>query len=256
MVGRPLDEEFPKTSVAIGDVCFEIRGLSGGGVKDISFSVKSGEVLGLAGLMGAGRTEVARLLFGADAREKGDIVFDGRIIDIQSPRDAIKYGISFLTEDRKAQGLVLKGTALENFSLPNLKAWSRLSWIDRQKELSRFRSRVRDLNLRVSDPSQPAEELSGGNQQKLLVARWLETISKVFIFDEPTRGIDVGAKYDMYLLINDLASKGKAVIIISSELPEILGICDRILVMRDGRIAGEIALAATATQEDIMALAI
>ncbi len=256
MVGRPLDEEFPKTAVTIGDVRFDVRGLIGGGVEDISFSVKSGEVLGLAGLMGAGRTEVARLLFGADSQKRGEIIIDGIPVDIKTPRDAIKHGISFLTEDRKAQGLILKGTALKNFSLPNLKVWSHLSWIDRRTELSRFRARVRDLNLRVADPSQLAEELSGGNQQKLLVARWLETKSKVFIFDEPARGIDVGAKYDMYLLINDLAAQGKAIIIISSELPEILGICDRILVMRDGRISGEIESAAQASQEDIMAMAI
>jgi ribose transport system ATP-binding protein len=206
--------------------------------------------------MGAGRTEVARLIFGAEPRSGGEIIVDGRKVNIRSPRDAIKHGISLLTEDRKTQGLVLTGTALENFSLPNLKAWSHLSWIDRRKEFLRFRARVRDLNLRVTDPSQSAEELSGGNQQKLLVARWLETNSKVLIFDEPTRGIDVGAKYDMYLLINDLAAQGKAIVIISSELPEIIGICDRILVMRDGRISGEIESAATASQEDIMALAI
>ncbi len=256
MVGRPLDEEFPKSAAVVGDVCFEVRHLRGGGVEDISFTVKAGEVLGMAGLMGAGRTEVARLLFGADPKITGEVIIDGVPVDIKTPRDAIKHGISFLTEDRKAQGLILKGSALENFSLPNLKTWSRLSWIDRRKELSRFRARVRDLNLRVSDPSQPAEELSGGNQQKLLVARWLETNSKVFVFDEPTRGIDVGAKYDMYLLVNDLAAQGKAVIIISSELPEILGICDRILVMRDGRISGQIESAAEASQEDIMAMAI
>jgi ribose transport system ATP-binding protein len=256
MVGRPLDEEFPKSAVKIGDIRIEVRGLSGAAVSNVSFSVRSGEVLGLAGLMGAGRTEVARLIFGAEPRSGGEIIVDGRKVNIRSPRDAIKHGISLLTEDRKTQGLVLTGTALENFSLPNLKAWSHLSWIDRRKEFLRFRARVRDLNLRVTDPSQSAEELSGGNQQKLLVARWLETNSKVLIFDEPTRGIDVGAKYDMYLLINDLAAQGKAIVIISSELPEIIGICDRILVMRDGRISGEIESAATASQEDIMALAI
>ncbi len=255
MVGRPLESEFPKLSAPRGDVCLEVRSLSGGKVQDVSFQVKRGEVLGIAGLMGAGRTEVARLLFGADPKESGGISVDGTEVSISSPRDAIASGICLLTEDRKSQGLMLKATAKDNFALPNLKSWSHVGLIDQREESGRFAKHVSDLNIRIAGPDQLAEELSGGNQQKLLVARWLEMNSQVIVFDEPTRGIDVGAKYEMYLLINDLAAKGKAIIVISSELPELLGICDRIMVMREGRIAGEIADVRVATQTDIMTLA-
>ena len=256
MVGRSLEEEFPKVSAKTGDIRFEVRNLSGGPVTDISFSVRAGEVLGLAGLMGAGRTEVARLIFGADPKQSGDIFLDGARLHIKSPRDAISHGICLLTEDRKAQGLILKASAIDNFALPNLHSWSTFGWINQGKEKSRFLEHVNNLNIRVAGPDQRAGNLSGGNQQKLLVARWLETDSQVIIFDEPTRGIDVGAKYETYLLINDLAAQGKVIIVISSELPEVLGISDRILVMREGRISGEITDVRQARQEDIMALAV
>jgi len=256
MVGRPIEQEYPKEQIPIGETCFEVRNLTGGSISDVSFTARRGEVLGLAGLMGAGRTEVARLIFGADRRERGEIRLNGRPLEISSPHDAIRSGICLLTEDRKAQGLVLNASARDNFALPNLVAWSRLSWINRRREQERFSDRSASLNIRVARSEQRAEELSGGNQQKLLVARWLETNSEVMLFDEPTRGIDVGAKYDMYLLIGRLAAEGKTVIVISSELPELLGICDRILVMRRGRIAGEIADAGRGTQAGIMALAV
>jgi ribose transport system ATP-binding protein len=234
----------------------QVSGLSGGRVREVSFSVRAGEVLGIAGLMGAGRTEIARLLFGADPKEGGTVHLDGRPLNITSPHDAIKAGICLLTEDRKAQGLVLMASAKDNFALPNLSRWSRAGIIDEGMERSRFASRVEKLRIRVSDPEQRADNLSGGNQQKLLVARWLETESQVVIFDEPTRGIDVGAKYDMYLLIGELAAQGRAIIVVSSELPEILGICDRILVMRQGKVSGEITGVGRATQEDVMAMAV
>lgn len=256
MVGRPLAREFPSHPTAAGKVRLEVKNLTGGPIDDLSFSVKRGEILGLAGLMGAGRTDVARLIFGADRKTSGEILLDGRPLKIDTPRDAIGHGVCLLTEDRKAQGLVLKASATDNFALPNLPSWSRWVWIDRRRERSRFLHHVKNLNIRLAGPDQPAENLSGGNQQKLLVARWLEANSRVIIFDEPTRGIDVGAKYEMYLLINDLAAQGKAVIVISSELPELLGICDRILVMRECRITGEITDVSHATQEQIMALAI
>ena len=206
--------------------------------------------------MGAGRTEVARLIFGADPRARGDILLDGQRLQIGSPHDAIAGGICLLTEDRKLQGLVLRASAKENFALPNLSSWSRFGWIDRQLEQERFEDRAAGLSIRLAHSDQRVEELSGGNQQKLLVARWLETNSEVIIFDEPTRGIDVGAKYEMYLLIGRLAAEGKSAIVISSELPELLGICDRILVMRRGRLAGEITDVSGATQEEIMSLAV
>jgi ABC-type sugar transport system ATPase subunit len=255
MVGRPLEQEFPKVAAKQAGICLEVRNVTGGKVKDVSFHVNRGEVLGIAGLMGAGRTEVARLIFGADRMESGEIRIDGKTVDTTSPRSVIDDGICLLTEDRKSQGLVLHATARENFALPNLRSWSKLSFINKRRESQRFAKHVADLNIRISGPDQRANELSGGNQQKLLVARWLETDTRVIIFDEPTRGIDVGAKYEMYLLINELAAQGKAIVVISSELPEILGISDRILVMREGRVAGEISDAKSATQTDIMALA-
>jgi ribose transport system ATP-binding protein len=255
MVGRPLEKEFPKVPAPIGETCLEVRGIGGGRIRDVSFSVRHGEVLGLAGLMGAGRSDVARLVFGADPKESGEILLDGRPLRIESPRDAIRHGICLLPEDRKLEGLVLKASARDNFALPNLRSWSRAGFIDQSRENTRFFHHVEHLNIRVSGPEQLAENLSGGNQQKLLVARWLESNSRVIIFDEPTRGIDVGAKFEMYLLINDLVSSGKAIIVISSELPEILGMSDRILVMREGAISGEITDIGSATQEAIMALA-
>lgn len=256
MVGRSIEDEFPKTAAVQSAPLLEVRNLSGGEIRNVSFTVRRGEILGLAGLMGSGRTEVARLIFGADRRDSGDILLDGRQTEIKSPRDAISHGICLLTEDRKAQGLILKATAKDNFALPNLGSWSKVSFINQQREEKRFKARVDELKIRVSGPQQLAENLSGGNQQKLLVARWLETNSQVILFDEPTRGIDVGAKYEMYLLINDLAAQGKAIVVISSELPEVLGISDRILVMREGKNAGEIEDVRRASQEDIMALAV
>jgi len=256
MVGRPIEQEYPQRQTGNGETCFEVRGLSGGPIDDISFTVARGEVLGIAGLMGAGRTEMARLIFGADRKDKGEIFLNNRQLDISSPHDAIASGICLLTEDRKSQGLVLGASAKDNFALPNLASWSRFGWINQSRERERFLARSKALNIRLAHSEQRAEQLSGGNQQKLLVARWLETNSEVIIFDEPTRGIDVGAKYDIYMLIGELAAQGKAIVVISSELPELLGICDRILVMRRGRVAGVITDAKNSTQEDIMAMAV
>ncbi|MEW6052089.1 MAG: sugar ABC transporter ATP-binding protein [Candidatus Zixiibacteriota bacterium] len=256
MVGRPLEREFPKVRLPSGDTVLEVRKLCSDRVYDISLSARRGEVLGIAGLMGAGRTETARLIFGADKKTGGEILVDGNVVRVNTPRDAIRSGICLLTEDRKLQGLILKAAARDNFSLPNLARWSRLGWVRRSMERARFEKRIADLRIRLSGPEQPAEDLSGGNQQKLLVARWLETNSQIVIFDEPTRGIDVGAKYDMYLLINELAAQGKAIIMISSELPELLGMCGRILVMREGRLSGEITEVSSASQQEIMVLAV
>jgi len=256
MVGRPIEHEYPKQVVATGDTLLDVRGLCGGIVRDVSFAVRRGEIVGLAGLMGAGRTETVRLLFGADRMEGGEVFLDGHPAGAMSPHDAIAAGICLLTEDRKEQGLILGASARDNFSLANLPRWSRFGWVDRSRERQRFAERVADLNIKLAHAEQRAEELSGGNQQKLLVARWLETNSRVIIFDEPTRGIDVGAKYDMYVLIGELAAQGKAILVVSSALPELLGICDRIIVMRRGRIAGEVADVVHATQEQLMALAV
>ena len=256
MVGRSVDEEIPKRKVAPHAVGFEVRGLSGGTIQDVSFGVQRGEVLGIAGLMGSGRTELVRLIFGADRKRSGEMFLDGRKLDIRTPRDAIDRGICLLTEDRKVHGLVLKASVRDNFSLPSLRKLSKWSWILGGKENDRLLHRTNELRIRFGDALQSVENLSGGNQQKLLVARWLETNSQVILFDEPTRGIDVGAKYEIYLLINRLASEGRVVIVVSSELPELIGLCDRILVMRRSRIAGEISDVRHARQEDIMSLAV
>ena len=256
MVGRPLGAEFPKVGAPLGEELLCVQKLTGGAIRDVSFTVRSGEVLGLAGLVGAGRTELARLLFGADRLTRGEIFLAGESVRLRSPRDAIERGICLLTENRKEQGLILGLPALENFALPNLSHWSRCGWLAGGRERASFARFVESLNIRIAGPAQLAGQLSGGNQQKLLVARWLENDARVIIFDEPTRGIDVGAKVEMYNLINDLAARGKAIIMISSELPEILGMSDRVLVMRAGRLSGEVRDVAAATQEQLLELAV
>jgi ABC-type sugar transport system ATPase subunit len=256
MVGRKLANEFPPRAVSIGPERLVVRDLRGGVVKGVSFAVRAGEVLGLAGLVGAGRTEAARLLFGADRAAGGTVELDGRALRLRSPRDAIRDGICLLTEDRKAQGLVLIQSVRENFALPNLPHLSRLGFVDGRRERAALARYVAALRIKAGDPEQPVRNLSGGNQQKVVLAKWLESNSAVIIFDEPTRGVDVGARYEIYQLINELAGQGKAVLLISSELPEVLGMADRILVMRAGRIAGELPDVRAATQEQVLRLAV
>jgi len=221
-----------------------------------SCEIRGGEVVGLPGLVGAGRTGLARLSFGADAATAGTVSLDGHPLTINSPQDAIQAGICLLTEDRKAQGLVLGRSARENFALGNMKRWSRFGWLNQPHERDTFGGYIESLKIKVAGQEQRAQHLSGGNQQKVLLARWLEANTDVLIFDEPTRGIDVGAKYEIYLLINRLAEQGKAILMISSELPEILGMSDRILVMHEGQLRGEITDVATATQEQVLAMAV
>lgn len=257
MVGRELSDEFPKRATTIGPLRLEVIGLRRGrAVRDVSFSVRRGEILALTGLVGAGRTETVRLIFGADPREAGDIRLDGRSLSIRSPRDAIAAGIGLLTEDRKLQGLVLGHAVRENFGLPNLDRLSRGGFVQLRRERDEFAKYIDTLKIKVYSGEQRAGTLSGGNQQKVVLAKWLARNCEVLIFDEPTRGIDVGAKYEIYLLMNELAAQGKAIVMISSELPEVLGMADRILVLHEGRVTGEIADARSATQEQIMKLAI
>ncbi len=257
MVGRRLDQEFPKERAEIGPPRLVVRDLARGTrVRGVSFSVRRGEVLALTGLVGSGRTETARLIFGADRPERGTVELDGQRLRIRSPRDAIRNGICLLTEDRKAQGLVLAHSVRENFALPNLPHLNRLGFVLARRELDALERFARGLQIRMTSPEQRVRDLSGGNQQKVVLAKWLEANSKVIIFDEPTRGIDVGAKYEIYLLMNHLAAQGKAILMISSELPEVLGMADRILVMHDGRITGEITDVANATQEQILRYAV
>jgi len=253
MVGRPADREFHRTSGCSGDVCLEVTGLRREPrVHDVSFSIHRGEILGLTGLAGAGRTEVARLIFGADRADQGSIRLNGKLVSIENPRDAIREGICLLTEDRKAQGLIPARSVCENFSLPNLKEFQSLGLMRIAKEHSAFVGFVNRLRIRISNADQLAKTLSGGNQQKVLLARWLQRDAQVILFDEPTRGIDVGAKQEIYQLIQSLAESGKAILLISSELPEILSLCDRILVMREGQITATIPRTPMTTQEDIM----
>jgi ABC-type sugar transport system ATPase subunit len=257
MVGGRIESEFPKERAPIGEERLVVRGLRrGSAVRGVSFSVRRGEVLGLAGLVGSGRTETVRLIFGADRREAGAIELDGKRLDVRSPLDAIRSGICLLAEDRKSQGLILGRSVRENFGLPNLRSFSRLGFVDGRREAAALARHVKGLRIRITDPEAPAGNLSGGNQQKVVLGKWLEANSEVIIFDEPTRGIDVGAKNEIYRLMNRLAAGGKALIMVSSELPEALGMSDRILVMHEGRVKGEIADVAGARQEDVLALAL
>ena len=257
MVGRKLENEFPKRPAALGKTRLVVNHLSRTSkVRNVSFSIRSGEVLGLTGLVGAGRTELARLIFAADQPDAGTIEKDGRCLCLQNPNDAIKEGIALLTEDRKSQGLVLARSVQENFALPSL-AWdSCWGFVKSRDEFHAFDRYVKSLRIRVSHGDQIARNLSGGNQQKVVLAKWLHRNCDVILFDEPTRGIDVGAKYEVYQLMNELAADGKAILMISSELPEVLGMSDRILVMHQGRIAGEITDIKNATQEQILNMAI
>ena len=255
MVGREIKEKIPKRPAKIGEEILRVEGLTREGVfRDISFTLHKGEVLGLAGLVGAGRTEIARAIFGADPIDRGKIYLEGKEVRIRSPQDAIRLGIGLLTEDRKRYGLVLPMTVRENTTLANLMEVAMRGFINFAKEREVARKFVEDLDIATPSIEQIARNLSGGTQQKLVLAKWLFTKSKVLIFDEPTRGIDVGAKVEIYELMNQLAERGVGIIMISSELPEILGMSDRILVIHEGRIAGELKRE-EATQEKIMHLA-
>ena len=257
MVGRALADEFPSRTTLPGEVRLKVERLRRGKVVcEVSFEVRRGEVLALTGLMGAGRTETARLLFGADPRDSGVVRLDGRELRLGSPREAIAEGIGLLTEDRKQQGLVLNHSVRENFGLPNLARLSRGGFIAKEKEGLELSVHASRLGIKTAGWEQRVGTLSGGNQQKVVLAKWLARDCEVLIFDEPTRGIDVGAKYEIYTLMNELVAAGKSIVMISSELPEVLGMADRIVVMREGRVAGEIQNARTATQEDVLRLAV
>ena len=256
MVGRSLEKEFPSRESVAGEVRLSVRNLTRGSwVKDVSFDLRAGEIVGLTGLVGAGRTETARLIFGADRMDSGSIDLDGKRLDAESPRDGIGNGICLLTEDRKGQGLVLGQTVQENFGLPNLRDFTENFLISSSRESEAFAGYVDKMRIKISSHSQSAGTLSGGNQQKVVLAKWLQRNAEVIIFDEPTRGIDVGAKFEIYQLIHGLAEQGKAILMISSELPEVLGMSDRIIVMNEGRVTGEIEDCANASQEDVMKLA-
>ena len=257
MVGRPLESEFPKRTVSFGPERLRVEALHRGkAVQDVSFRVRAGEILGFAGLVGAGRTETMHVIFGADPPVHGRVLVNGREVHIRSPRDAMRHGICLLTEDRKGQGLVLKHSVRENFGLPNLKRFVRGFLLNQRQERLECADYIEKLKIKVSSQELPVENLSGGNQQKVVLAKWLARNADIIMIDEPTRGIDVGAKFEIYQLMNQLAATGKAIIMVSSELPEILGMSDRVIVMHEGRIKGEITDVQNARQEDILAMAI
>jgi ribose transport system ATP-binding protein len=255
MVGRKLTEKFPKEPVPAGRPVLEVRGLSVPGLFwNVSFTVNAGEIVGIAGLVGSGKIEVAHAIFGALPLEAGDIVVEGRQVEIESPADAIAHGIGLVPEDRKTQGLVLGMSLRANVSLPSLERLQVGGFVRRDEERRVVEQRIHRLHIQATGPEQTARTLSGGNQQKVVVAKWLEGGGKVLLLCEPTRGIDVGAKVELYRLMVDLARAGVAQVLISSELPEVLGMSDRILVMHEGEVTGEFSRA-DATQEAIMASA-
>jgi ribose transport system ATP-binding protein len=254
MVGRDLENEYPPTRATPGEEILRLENLEGTRLKKISLSLRRGEILGLAGLVGAGRSELARMIFGADPRLGGKIFLDGKDIEIGSPHEAINAGIALLTEDRNRYGLIMQMSVRENISLASLRLMLKGPFIDRQREESTARRFADDLRIRPPDINVAVETLSGGNRQKVVLARWLNTQARVLIFDEPTAGIDVGVKYEIYTLINRLAESGIGVLVISSDLPELLGICHRIAVMCEGSLTG-IVDRHEATQEHIMTLA-
>jgi len=252
MVNRPLNETFPKIELKKGERVLEVRKLCTPLLDDISFSAYRGERLGFAGLIGAGRTEVMRALFGADPIKSGEVFLNGKRIRVLEPSDAIEEGIALIPEDRKRQGALLHLSVGENISIVNLKNLAGPGGIiNRKKENEKICEFTHELRIKTPSSAQLVKNLSGGNQQKVVLAKWLLVDSDVIIFDEPTRGIDVGAKQEIYNLINTLALSGKVIILISSEMPELLGMSDRIIVMAEGRITGELDIA-EATQEKIM----
>lgn len=237
MVGRTLDNLFPKEFGTKGEVALKAEHLMEGGVlDDVSFEAYNGQVLGFAGLVGAGRTETMRAIFGADPLDSGKIFIHGKEVKIKTPRHAIQNGIAFLTEDRKGQGLVLQERIRNNVILANMKGFTSGLFLNDKKISEATEANIRDLRIKTPSANEIVGQLSGGNQQKVVIGKWVNTDADIFIFDEPTRGIDVGAKIEVYNVMNRLVKAGKCVIMISSEMPEILGMSDRVIVMRGGRV--------------------
>jgi ribose transport system ATP-binding protein len=243
MIGRESSMNFPAKKQFSGEkiTYLGVRNLKNKALKDISFDLESGEILGVAGLVGAGRTETVRAIFGADTLESGELFLKGEKVTIKKPADAIERGIALIPEDRKRQGLHLELPIRQNMTLIELKALSKSLFVSKKKENELIDKYIKLLSIKLASPELTASSLSGGNQQKLVLTKWLATNADVLIFDEPTRGIDVGAKSEIYDLMNDLREQGKGIIMISSELPEVIGMCDRVIVMHEGKIAGELS---------------
>jgi len=257
MVGRSVASVFPKRTVAIGEIALELRSVSSraAGIRNVSLSVRRGEILGLAGLVGSGRTQVAETIFGLTPADAGEILVDGEPVEIFSPAHAKKTGIGYVPEDRREHGVVLEMPIAANISLASLERISRHGWIDEAEGSGLARDYVGKLRIKTESIAAVAGILSGGNQQKVALARWLATDPKILILDEPTQGVDVGSKAEIHELMTELAQRGMAIIMISSELPEILGMSDRIAVMHAGCVSG-ILSRHEATQEKILTLAL
>jgi rhamnose transport system ATP-binding protein len=256
MVGRPIASVFPKREVALGEIAFELRNVSSAaGVRDISLSVRQGEILGLAGLVGSGRTELAETIFGLTPADSGEILVRGKSVRIQSPAEAIQLGIGYVPEDRREHGIILEMPITANSSLANLSSVSHWGWIDEEQEQELAQRYIDQLGIKTASAQMDAGSLSGGNQQKVALARWLAIDPKILILDEPTQGVDVGSKSEIHSLMVDLAARGLAIILISSELPEILGMSDRVAVMHGGKLSGVLSRQ-EATQQRILSLAL
>lgn len=255
MIGREIGERYPSRDVKIGKEVLKVKGLTRKGTfYDVSFSVRAGEVLGVSGLMGAGRTEIMQAIFGNLSYESGTIEIDGKEVKISNPRQAMEHGIGFITEDRKTEGLMLDKSIRENISLCNLERISKSSVISKEAEKDMVAEAIKDLHIKCFGPFHECNNLSGGNQQKVVLAKWILTNPKILILDEPTRGVDIGAKKEIYNIINKLAAQGVAIIMVSSELPEVLGMSDNIMVVREGEVRGIISYE-EANQERVMTLA-
>lgn len=257
MVGRKIEEQFPYKKVTLGEKILEVKNLSSKvGTNNVSLDVKAGEIVGIAGLMGSGRTELAKTIFGAYKKTKGEIRVNGKVLNAKSIQDSINNGICYLSEDRKKEGCVLSLSVAENMTISNIKNYENKAFvINKKKEREDIDYYIKKINIKTPFPEQIMKNLSGGNQQKVILAKWLMLHPELLIIDEPTKGIDVGAKKEIYDLLNELKESGKAIIIISSDMPEVLGISDRILVMSEGQISGQLSRE-EATQEKIMKLAI
>jgi ribose transport system ATP-binding protein len=257
MVGRKLEEQFPYKKSEIGNVVLKVENLNWKNkIKNVSFEVKSGEILGVSGLMGSGRTETAKLLFGEYKKDSGNVYVEGKKVNIRSPKDAIENGIAYLSEDRKKEGLVLGMSVGENMSLCNLKKYEKAAFrVNKKDERANVSEYIKKLSVKTTGFNQKVKNLSGGNQQKVIIAKWVMLSPKVLIVDEPTRGIDVGAKKEIYDVLNNLKKMGKAIILISSDMPEIVGISDRVIVMHEGMLTGELRRE-DANQENIMKYAV
>lgn len=255
MVGRELTERYPERTPNLGKTVLQVKNFSRKGVfENISFSVHSGEILGVSGLMGAGRTEIMRAIFALDKFDSGELWMNGKKVNVKTPYQAIEQGIGFITEDRKDEGLVLDFSIRDNVVLPSLKSFAPKGIIKDKNEQTFVEMLVKRLTVKTESINSQVGSLSGGNQQKVVIAKWVGIGPKVLIMDEPTRGVDVGAKREIYQLMNELTDRGVSIIMVSSELPEILGMSDRILVVHEGKISGELTKA-EATQEKIMTLA-